>query len=138
MIVDLSKSIVDTKSQSFRLLGIYVDYVTAGDRVNMADHVITPAPIKVPLKGNETSDYAMTSDRIFRTSLTADSSDFYLVSSSLFKSRFDSITYGTTVNGNPTYYVIMREDSRSAGYLAAGSRSSQVSYTRLKVELRGL
>ena len=133
---DVSKSYVDVRASSWRILNVYAHYVTAGDIIDLQAHTVTFSKQKMLIKGNETADYAVISQDIFQGTVTGSVSEFRRVADGLFNSRFDSLTYGLTAEVDPLYYVILTEDSMSKGYLEVDLNKFKLGYSDMKLEIR--
>lgn len=137
--IDVTSSREDTTQRYFSIRDVYVTYLTHGDEYNLSTHQVTFAIDKIPLRGNEQYTLALSSDDIFYGRRTATTKpEFVRAATSIFDSRAETSTYGTTYERNPRFQVDMGMiTGRSEGYVKrmSGFHSDLHSYKDMRVNI---
>ncbi|ESO90782.1 hypothetical protein LOTGIDRAFT_163664 [Lottia gigantea] len=141
-IIDVSKSYQDTTSKYFSIHNVYVTYLTNGDIINLKSHKVTFSPTKVNLLGHEKYDDALTSDDIFRgVHSLGRKGEFLRVAASIFDSRKDLMSWGTTYDNHPQFKVTMSKTGQNctgAVERHSGFHSDMHSYKNMYLEITSI
>lgn len=117
---DLTSSFVDTSQRDFSIRDVYLAYLTHGDEYKFDSNDVSFAVNKMPIKGRENYDRALTSNDVFygKNASSTRKPEFVRVAASIFDSRLDVASYGVTYERNPRFRVDMsKSNSHAAGFV---------------------
>ena len=137
---DLSKSSIDSHSTYFSIRDVYMTYLTHGDVINLNDRSVSFSVDKVPVRGSEEYDHALTTTHVFQggSSGTGRKPEFVRMASSIYDAKLDRTTSGTTLKTNPKFIVrLSRTGFNSEAWVQRkhSFHSDVLSYTKMYVEI---
>lgn len=119
--------------------GVRASYATRGDELDQSSGKVFPASWKTPLEGRERRRRPISSPDIFNSPYNPSKSplnQFVLVAQSLFDSREDETTSGSTYENSPIYCVEMSRAERDARAWDGTQGDRFISFQYLRIAIK--